>query len=146
MRWVANALAFSCQARSSSLPVLTSGLRQIEQKKRPAFAGESLHHQLQAPACLFANIHDAPYKASLLVPGLQNDPGTAIFQGEVAARQRNHFFPRFQERGLFGGFEETLNCCLKFLGAAAGNPPGGGLAHSLYSSAVACARAIRLLF
>src|SRR5579859_2187735 len=134
------------QARSTPLPVLTRGLRQIEQEERAAPTGEPLHNQLQAPACLLANVHDAAHKVSLLVPGLQNDPRTTIFQGEVAARKRNHLFPRFQERGLFGGFEETLNYCLKFLGAAAGNPPGGGLAHSLHSSAVACARAIRLLF
>jgi hypothetical protein len=78
---------------------------------------------------LLANIQHAPHNVSVLVPGLQGESCIARFHGDVVAGDGKDFFAGLEQCGLFGGVEKTLDCRLEFLGAAAGNPPGGGFIH-----------------
>lgn len=122
------------EARAPALPILAGRARQVQKKDLTSLSREAFDDEFQASRRAFADIDHAPHDASPVVEGLQRQTRISHFQCEIAAGERNHLFTGFEQRGLFGGLEETLNCRLELLGAAAGSPQGGGLTHCIQSN------------
>ena len=107
------------QAAASPPEIEARAAAQVHQKHDTLATAEALHPHLKARGRGLPDAGDAAGEVARAVPGLQREAVSAQFEREVVGADGQQFLTGFEQRGLPGVFEESLNRRTGFFGAAA---------------------------
>lgn len=95
--------------RPAPLPTAGSGTRQVNQHQCALFMGKALYRKLEFARPLLPNRGDPAHQVTFVIPGLDRQARTALFQSVIVRLKSQQVLTGFEKGGFAARLKKTLD-------------------------------------